>query len=156
MIRKAFLVASSLAAVATLSSSVASFMLAEDPVCSFAGPIYGIHWHHWSARRGTLEYCTYDEIDEREGTPDRSLSVAGFRVRRRTVQIPYTDLVLLERSLRIPLWLPLALFSATPTVALIRGPLRRYRRRKRGLCLKCGYNLTGNVSGRCPECGENT
>ena len=22
------------------------------------------------------------------------------------------------------------------------------------LCTKCGYNLTGNVSGRCPECGE--
>ncbi len=23
-----------------------------------------------------------------------------------------------------------------------------------GLCSKCGYNLTGNVSGTCPECGE--
>ncbi len=22
-----------------------------------------------------------------------------------------------------------------------------------GHCRKCGYNLTGNVSGRCPECG---
>jgi len=22
------------------------------------------------------------------------------------------------------------------------------------LCQNCGYNLTGNVSGRCPECGE--
>jgi hypothetical protein len=21
-------------------------------------------------------------------------------------------------------------------------------------CLKCGYDLTGNVSGRCPECGR--
>lgn len=30
---------------------------------------------------------------------------------------------------------------------------QRYRR-KRGLCVKCGYNLTGNVSGICPECGE--
>ena len=25
-----------------------------------------------------------------------------------------------------------------------------------GHCQKCGYNLTGNVSGRCPECGEAT
>ena len=24
------------------------------------------------------------------------------------------------------------------------------------LCRWCGYNLTGNVSGRCPECGEAT
>ena len=28
------------------------------------------------------------------------------------------------------------------------------RRRKKGLCIKCGYDLTGNVSGICPECGE--
>jgi hypothetical protein len=25
-----------------------------------------------------------------------------------------------------------------------------------GVCLKCGYNLTGNVSGVCPECGKPT
>ena len=25
-----------------------------------------------------------------------------------------------------------------------------------GHCQKCGYDLTGNVSGRCPECGEAT
>jgi predicted amidophosphoribosyltransferase len=23
-----------------------------------------------------------------------------------------------------------------------------------GHCRKCGYNLTGNISGVCPECGE--
>ncbi len=28
------------------------------------------------------------------------------------------------------------------------------RRRPPGHCRKCGYDLTGNVSGRCPECGE--
>lgn len=30
---------------------------------------------------------------------------------------------------------------------------RRLRRRRRGCCLACGYDLTGNVSGACPECG---
>ena len=35
------------------------------------------------------------------------------------------------------------------------GILRKQlRRRKKGLCLKCGYDLTGNTSGACPECGE--
>ena len=29
----------------------------------------------------------------------------------------------------------------------------RTARRARS-CLECGYNLTGNVSGRCPECGH--
>jgi hypothetical protein len=26
-------------------------------------------------------------------------------------------------------------------------------RRKMGLCVRCGYDLTGNTSGVCPECG---
>ena len=45
------------------------------------------------------------------------------------------------------------LFSSYPTIAFIRGPLRRWRRKKKGLCLKCGYDLTGNVTGVCSECG---
>ena len=32
---------------------------------------------------------------------------------------------------------------------------RRHRKRlAEGHCCHCGYNLTGNVSGVCPECGE--
>ncbi|RMF77559.1 MAG: hypothetical protein D6744_11205 [Planctomycetota bacterium] len=31
---------------------------------------------------------------------------------------------------------------------------RARRRRKRGRCIGCGYSLTGNTSGRCPECGR--
>ena len=30
---------------------------------------------------------------------------------------------------------------------------RRMRRRQANQCVKCEYNLTGNVSGVCPECG---
>lgn len=36
---------------------------------------------------------------------------------------------------------------------------RRWLRRRlerRGLCRSCGYDLTGNVSGVCPECGRST
>lgn len=45
------------------------------------------------------------------------------------------------------------LFATYPPIALVCGPLRRFRRRRRGLCMKCGYDLTGNVTGVCPECG---
>ncbi|MFQ5807377.1 MAG: hypothetical protein ACE5I3_13095 [Phycisphaerae bacterium] len=31
---------------------------------------------------------------------------------------------------------------------------RAKRRIPPGHCQKCGYDLTGNVSGKCPECGE--
>jgi hypothetical protein len=43
---------------------------------------------------------------------------------------------------------PVALF-----VLLEIPALRRDRRWRRGLCARCGYDLTGNVSGVCPECG---
>jgi hypothetical protein len=55
----------------------------------------------------------------------------------------------------LPLWPMFVLFAAYPAVAFIRGPLRRWRRRRKGLCTACGYDLTGNVSGVCPECGSD-
>ena len=48
-----------------------------------------------------------------------------------------------------PGWLIAVLLATYPTIAFIHGPLRRHRRRKRGLCLTCGYDLTGNVTGEC-------
>jgi hypothetical protein len=52
-------------------------------------------------------------------------------------------------TVHIPLWMPLAVLLL-PTLWLW------YRDRRRippGHCQTCAYNLTGNVSGRCPECG---
>ncbi len=56
-----------------------------------------------------------------------------------------------------PVWFPpvgAVAIGAYPLSAFIRGPLRRRGRRRRGLCLGCGYDLTGNVSGLCPECAS--
>ena len=44
-------------------------------------------------------------------------------------------------------------FSAYPLIAFHCGPLRQCRRRRRGCCVACGYDLTGNTSGICSECG---
>ncbi len=52
--------------------------------------------------------------------------------------------------LSIPLWCPF-LLTALPTALLFWFDRRRI---SPGRCPKCGYNLTGNVSGICPECGE--
>ena len=51
-------------------------------------------------------------------------------------------------AIRVPLYVPLLCFG---TIAVYLT-LRR-RPRKPGTCHACGYNLTGNTSGVCPECG---
>lgn len=57
------------------------------------------------------------------------------------------------RELAIPDWFLVLALSVYPVV-------RRARRRRASLrcetpyCRACGYNLTGNTSGTCPECGR--
>ena len=46
----------------------------------------------------------------------------------------------------------LALFSVLPLIAFFRSPKRRWRIPP-GHCKRCRYDLTGNTSGVCPECG---
>lgn len=58
-----------------------------------------------------------------------------------------------------PIWSGLALnilFYGGIAFALVRGPksLRRWRRRKRGRCIRCNYDRAGlDASLPCPECG---
>ena len=54
----------------------------------------------------------------------------------------------------VPLWAPLAVFAAWPTLWGVRRSLRSWLRRRASLCTKCAYDLTGNLSGVCPECGK--
>ena len=62
---------------------------------------------------------------------------------------PYRTAFLLEVRpdlVAIPLWIPAAAFTA---LALF----THGRAKPPGCCAVCGYNLTGKVSGVCPECG---
>ena len=47
----------------------------------------------------------------------------------------------------IPLWLPLIVFGIPTACCWFYD-----RRPAKGHCQTCGYNLTGNESGKCPEC----
>ena len=53
----------------------------------------------------------------------------------------------------VPLWMPTFLFASLGFAFLYLPSLRRRKRKKLGLCLKCGYDLRGSED-RCPECGE--
>ena len=60
------------------------------------------------------------------------------------------------RQFLLPYWMPIAATAALPALWLglnIRRRVRSRRRLRAGLCVRCGYDLTGNVSGACPECG---
>lgn len=54
----------------------------------------------------------------------------------------------------VPLWFLFFIIGLYPTYWMITGPLRRLERRRRGLCVSCGYDLKCNESGVCPECGK--
>lgn len=53
-----------------------------------------------------------------------------------------------------PIWAIVALFLTYPAVAFVLGPVRSRYRHSRNRCIRCGYDLNGNISGRCPECGN--
>ncbi len=88
--------------------------------------------------------------------------VGGFGVTRATLFQPvflphFHRAGLADWRFELPLYLPFLVF-ATSLAALCVYPrlpfARRRWRLKHGLCVSCGYDLTGNVSGTCPECGQ--
>ena len=81
-------------------------------------------------------------VNYRPGPMDGSISASGIVTRDRVLTFHLWPMILLIGIILISCWRIIFL-------------KRRLRLRKElGLCLKCGYNLTGNVSGVCPECGE--
>lgn len=52
-----------------------------------------------------------------------------------------------------PIAFVIAVLGAYTLLSLRRAIVRRYKRRKPNECLNCAYDLTGNISGTCPECG---
>ena len=79
---------------------------------------------------------------EERGPPDNGWSGAKY-----TGPVYWLG-IYTSRMVGIPLW-------AVFLVAVIPSSIgwRRYRRPPPGRCQKCGYDLTGNVTGVCPECG---
>ena len=52
----------------------------------------------------------------------------------------------------IPMWLPVIALLLLPVLSAAMFVRKRSRRSGSG-CIRCHYNLTGNTSGVCPECG---
>lgn len=63
--------------------------------------------------------------------------------------LPFIETNIPPIAIGMPLWIPFAV-----TVAIAFASWRSLRALPPGHCRKCDYDLTGNVSGMCPECGE--
>jgi hypothetical protein len=71
---------------------------------------------------------------------------------QRTTTFARTGETMNQRWVTIPIWAIAWLAAIAPAFALKRYVVRR-RRRQRGECLDCGYDLRASP-GRCPECGN--
>jgi len=97
--------------------------------------------------RGTLHAVCSKPLSGRQWIPKSEKKLGPFYFREAQIGIVHAW------GGGVPFWGPAALLLVCPAIALMSGPIRRRRRRKRGECVKCGYNLTGLPEPRCPECG---
>ena len=146
MIRKSIIVVLTLGAVGTLTAHVSSQRaIRHFTVVSSRYATLGISVYRGKLRLAILNY------PEEEG-PFLAWEVPiwqGFHCSRFSLTSEKT-----YWELSIPTYGAFAFCVSYPIVALICGPLRRRRRHRKGLCPACGYDLTGNESRVCPECGK--
>jgi hypothetical protein len=84
-----------------------------------------------------------------DAPPIRWLGLGRKRVSGANAAYAYVS-----HSLLIPFWLPLLLTGALPASAVLSRLRQHFRwRHNADRCLSCGYDLTSNASGICPECG---
>ena len=136
-------------------------------VATFLSIGLGNSWHPtgvdntWGARVAMLGfYGIWSGIFAVASVPVVVLSLYGQRFRR-TLIMAFIPPVVVGTGTQLVWHNPLALLAAPVSLwlmCLITGltsPDRRARLvANQGRCDDCGYDLTGNVSGACPECGE--
>jgi hypothetical protein len=93
---------------------------------------------------GWIETGPPKEMFDPWNVAEHKFALLGFRIHRFTVAV--TPICFIE----IPFWFLTLVFASSPALAWRK---RRRKLRAKETCLTCGYNLTGNVSGTCPECG---
>ena len=105
---------------------------------------------NWYSR----EVHSSDPVDRNFGNRTRTVSGAGFHyiegdwregfIYPGEPPMPY-------RAVVVPYW-SIAVFAALLPAGWFFGFVRRRRRRRAGLCVRCGYDLRASPD-QCPECG---
>ena len=125
-------------------------------------PVFAIEWagaHRTEWRRGGFYFAhgTVCVMLGKDGAADYGHStnsviqmLQNFTSQKFSPPFPFW-------SVGIPCWLAVVIFALLPTFLVCRSAIGRLRGRLRtslGRCYKCGYDLAGNTSGLCPECGS--
>ena len=106
-------------------------------------------WVNVTPKRVTREEAAVQrEID---ALHQRKVWVDGFEGLH-THWLPKLSRTSSQRSWYIPMWITTLLFGVGAILPQAFIRLRRRKRKKLGLCVKCGYDLRGSKD-RCPECG---
>jgi len=94
-----------------------------------------------------LMYCSYTDVSvwQKCGFAKMEYNVTFANRNFSTLTTVHVTIVV------FPLWIVI-LLGFWPLRAYARI-CRKHTQDRDGLCYSCGYNLTGNISGRCPECG---
>ena len=115
----------------------------------FRTPFGGVAWYHGTVMFHESATSDYGYLEESRLPPN----LAGPPKWHETIGLsglPASLRVFGMLAIIMPLWLPF-LVAAIPTAILWH---RDRRTVNPGCCQRCGYNLTGNVSGICSECGK--
>jgi len=123
-------------------------------------------WNPWWSNSG-CSYCVYIEHGVINGNPDLPIP-PGTKceprrwygrfdlVRQSWVYTPWLLFPLFNQyGFRVPIHISFVLTTPILIYPLLPA-VRRRKRRKLGLCPICEYDLRGNESGICPECGTPT
>jgi hypothetical protein len=110
------------------------------------------------AARATRPYDRATLLKEASG-PDLHRAVPQVADVARVVRQTFDNVdgsllahTLVGRRVWIPYWLVVAMTGPLPACRTV-AHHRRARRARLSLCPACGYDLRGNESGTCPECG---
>ena len=127
-------------------------------LCVMNGAAWGISttWGVWFFG-STMNFTAASGIIDLDfyGRELSQASVAALQYGRTTggLGLTWPRLILFRGSfvLKLPFWIPFMLVALPTAYLFWRDRDRRY---PPGHCQKCGYDLQGNVSGVCPECGK--
>lgn len=107
-------------------------------------------WRAGSSNSGCVELSA-GQIRWRPFSRDPGYTWSLFRWSQRPWWGIQTDAIWgSRRYFYLPLWIPLVTTLAITASSFVSWPNRNDRS---CVCTLCAYDLTGNVSGRCPECG---